>query len=347
MSKIVVVEDSTDLRRAVEEALAAAGHEVLAERSGRVAIGRLEAETPDLVVTALELPDLDGLQVCTFVKQSPILSATPVLILARGRDEEARRRARRAGAAAVLEPPFDAAQLVGETRRLLGLGPLPGDGVGSPEASREAHEVSPVLPAPGPPTTAEELGFAAFDDLPVLDLAPPAALAPEPDFELEPDPSFELEPEPEAAPPTPAPAPVSVPGSAPEAVGERETWSGTTHRFAGLLDELAAALDLRFGCLLHTTDGAVRRIGEVPRLETTIGADVIRMALLASAVSAQVGQGRLQNVIVESGEGTMLIQRLPESHLLVLGVADASALGKARYLMRKVRLRLDGSDSAG
>lgn len=273
MAKIYVVAVDADVRTAISHALEGRGHEIVAARSGKGALSHLEAEAPDLVIGDVELPDLDGAMISTFVRQSPILQTTPVVLLAPDLDEEVEGRARRSGADEVLASPPPAAEVVATVERLLA----------SPEASSA-------------PETREEVAVAADDGA------------------------------------SGALATVRLP--VPEA-----------HRHhADLLEELAAQIDLRFAAVLASTGEAVRVEGSAPWLAGTCGDELVRLALLASAVSSRLGHGRTGGLLIESAGGTLLLEPLPEQHLLVVGVADRSALGKARYLLRKLRRRFREED---
>lgn len=280
MAKIYVVEADADVRATIVRALEGRGHEVSTARSGRSALSHLESETPDLVVGAVELPDLDGAMISTFVRQSPILQTTPVLLLAADLDEAVRARALRSGASAVLGlPPGE--DLVAAVDRLLR---------GS-DGEDAGDETVPAWPEP------------------VATLPPP-------------------------------PSPPPSPADPPTLLGMRRPPPPERQHLAAILDDLVAQMDLRFACILHTSGEVVRAEGAAPWLGGSAAEELVRLALLAAAVSSKVGHGKMGGVVVESTGGTLLLEGLPEQHVLVVGVADASSLGKARYLLRKLRQRL-------
>ena len=65
MARILVIDDSDDLRTIYQQMLSAAGYEVSVAAGGREGISHFRAQMPDLVITDLFMPDLDGFQTIT------------------------------------------------------------------------------------------------------------------------------------------------------------------------------------------------------------------------------------------------------------------------------------------
>lgn len=113
MSKTVyVIDDSVSVCFAIERMLRATGLEVLSQRSGEAALRELEQLLPDLVLLDLVLPDIGGLQICSFMRGHPRLTTVPVIIISGIVDEEVRSQALRIGAVGVLKKPFATEDLV-------------------------------------------------------------------------------------------------------------------------------------------------------------------------------------------------------------------------------------------
>ncbi len=106
MAKVIVIDDSLSVCFAIERMLRSRGMEVISHRSGEAALENLEPEQPDLVLCDLVLPDIEGFQICTFIKRSPVLSEVPVIVISGIVDEEVRAQAKEVGAEAVLKKPF-------------------------------------------------------------------------------------------------------------------------------------------------------------------------------------------------------------------------------------------------
>jgi DNA-binding NtrC family response regulator len=105
MSSILVVEDKDSLRRMLADALTAKGHEVEVARNGNSAIEKAKENRFDLVLTDLRLPEMDGLQVLSAVKEHD--PETTVIVMTAYGTVETAVEAMRRGAYDFLTKPFD------------------------------------------------------------------------------------------------------------------------------------------------------------------------------------------------------------------------------------------------
>ncbi|HVK78345.1 MAG TPA: response regulator [Kofleriaceae bacterium] len=81
MARILVVDDELDIVRVVVKTLEARGHAVDTGRDGAEAIDRVRAHPPDVLVIDLNLPRLDGLEVCRRLKADPATRAVRIVML--------------------------------------------------------------------------------------------------------------------------------------------------------------------------------------------------------------------------------------------------------------------------
>jgi CheY-like chemotaxis protein/predicted regulator of Ras-like GTPase activity (Roadblock/LC7/MglB family) len=119
VAKVFVVDDSVSVRKAVERLLAPHGLAVTSCASGNEALARLPGEAPDLVICDLVLPDLDGYEVCRWLRQVPALAATPVLFISGIVDADVASRVAALGVEGVLKKPFSGEDLVATVDRIL------------------------------------------------------------------------------------------------------------------------------------------------------------------------------------------------------------------------------------
>ena len=112
MKRILIVDDSPAARSIVAAALNEP-ETLSVERisSGIEALKRLSTEDFDLVVTDVNMPDLSGLELIRFIKQSERLRHLPVLVISTDTTAQDRDRALALGADAYLAKPFTPAQL--------------------------------------------------------------------------------------------------------------------------------------------------------------------------------------------------------------------------------------------
>jgi two-component system KDP operon response regulator KdpE len=113
---ILVVDDEEQILRALRRALVARGYEVATAADGQGALARVEEVIPDLVVLDLNLPDIDGLEVCRRIRS---WSQVPILILSVREDEAGKVRALDLGADDYLTKPFGIEELLARIRALL------------------------------------------------------------------------------------------------------------------------------------------------------------------------------------------------------------------------------------
>jgi len=113
---VLVVDDEESIRRAVRRALSSRGFLVEVAADGEEALGAVKTFDPDLVVLDLNLPGIDGLQVCRRVRA---WNAVPILVLSVREDETDKVAALDLGADDYLTKPFGTDELMARVRALL------------------------------------------------------------------------------------------------------------------------------------------------------------------------------------------------------------------------------------
>jgi len=111
--RILLIEDDPQIRRFLRASLPTQGYELLEAESGREGLGLAAAQTPDLILLDLGLPDMDGIEV---IRQVRLWSAVPIIILS-ARDQEREKVATLdAGADDYLTKPFGVGELMARIR---------------------------------------------------------------------------------------------------------------------------------------------------------------------------------------------------------------------------------------
>ncbi len=117
--RILVIEDSDSIRRMLEALLSARADEVIAVATGVEGLDRAHSQSPDLVLLDLNLPGIyNGFEVCARLHADPATRTIPVVVVSARADEESRRRALDAGAAAYYTKPFSPTALLKEIEAL-------------------------------------------------------------------------------------------------------------------------------------------------------------------------------------------------------------------------------------
>jgi two-component system, OmpR family, KDP operon response regulator KdpE len=114
--KILVVDDEAQITRVILRGLESAGYQVRTARDGRSGLESFRAWLPDLVITDLSMPGLDGLELCSRIRQ---LSDVPLLVLSVKEDEPSKVKAFDIGADDYVSKPFGMAELTARVRALL------------------------------------------------------------------------------------------------------------------------------------------------------------------------------------------------------------------------------------
>jgi two-component system KDP operon response regulator KdpE len=114
--RILIVDDEIEIRRALSRALSVRGYVVETAADGAEAVVQAEAFRPDLVVLDLNLPELDGLEVCRRIRS---WSSVPILVLSVREDESDKVAALDLGADDYLTKPFGTDELLARIRALL------------------------------------------------------------------------------------------------------------------------------------------------------------------------------------------------------------------------------------
>jgi two-component system, cell cycle response regulator DivK len=114
---VLIVDDSAETRDMYEYALSHAGFRVLQADNGADGLSHAAEALPDVIVTDLSIPKIDGFALLTRVQTDPRTEQIPVIILSGSADTDTPRRAIAAGATAFLLKPCSPESLIAEVRR--------------------------------------------------------------------------------------------------------------------------------------------------------------------------------------------------------------------------------------
>jgi len=116
---ILVVDDSSAIRRIVSQALSEAGFQVIACENGSQAMKQVLARRPDLILSDIDMPEMNGIEFCKKVHADPDLAAIPFVMMSSNSDRAIMRRLLQLGATGYLVKPFNLEQLVITVEKLL------------------------------------------------------------------------------------------------------------------------------------------------------------------------------------------------------------------------------------
>lgn len=119
--KVLIVDDEPDLAMTCARLLRRMGHVPLVSLSGREAVELIDTEVPDLILTDLRLPAVDGLAILRHARRGA--RHIPVILFTAYTSDASKREALKEGAAAYLPKPFSAAALHAAVERALATSP--------------------------------------------------------------------------------------------------------------------------------------------------------------------------------------------------------------------------------
>jgi two-component system chemotaxis response regulator CheY len=115
---VLTVDDSRTMRRMLKLTLEDGGYRVLQAEDGLLGLEVLKEEIPDVIVTDINMPNMDGFGFIDAVRAQSQFAGIPILVLTTESDRALKERARNAGATGWITKPFEQTRLVDVVRRV-------------------------------------------------------------------------------------------------------------------------------------------------------------------------------------------------------------------------------------
>lgn len=116
---IMIVDDSASLRQVVSIALKSAGYETVEACDGKDALNKLDGRKLHLIISDVNMPNMDGLSFVKAAKQLPAYKFTPVIMLTTEVSDAKKQEGQAAGAKAWVVKPFQPAQMLTAVSKLI------------------------------------------------------------------------------------------------------------------------------------------------------------------------------------------------------------------------------------
>ena len=121
MSKIVMtVDDSASVRQMVSFTLKEAGYQVVEASDGKNALEKLNGGVAHMVLTDLNMPNMDGIELIRNLRANPSFKFIPIVMLTTESQAEKKQEGKSAGATGWIVKPFKPDQLLAVVRKVLG-----------------------------------------------------------------------------------------------------------------------------------------------------------------------------------------------------------------------------------
>jgi len=120
MATIMAVDDSASMRQMVTFTLKGAGYDVVEADDGVKALDVARSKKVDLVVTDINMPNMDGITLIRQLRSLPSYQFTPILMLTTESGDGKKQEGKAAGATGWLVKPFNPDQLLATIKKVLG-----------------------------------------------------------------------------------------------------------------------------------------------------------------------------------------------------------------------------------
>ncbi len=154
---LLLADDSLTIHKVVELVLAPERFDIRAAYDGDEALRLIEMMKPDIILADVEMPKLNGYQLCEKIKGDPATARIPVILLAGAFEPFSEEQARRYGADDFIIKPFEAQELTSKVKALLM--EREEDAGYEPEEPGEEQEPLSLATAGEPPVSPEELSM--------------------------------------------------------------------------------------------------------------------------------------------------------------------------------------------
>ena len=116
---VLVVDDSPLIINIVKDGLMRAGFQVITAENGKIALKKLKVHKPDLIISDVYMPEMDGIILCSTLQADPSFSGIPFVVMSSSSDRAVMRRMIQRGACAFLAKPFNMEQVIITVEKLL------------------------------------------------------------------------------------------------------------------------------------------------------------------------------------------------------------------------------------
>lgn len=117
---ILAVDDSASIRMMVSFTLKEQGYRVIEAQDGTEGLARMQEEKVDMVITDLNMPNLDGIGLIRGIRANATNKFTPIIMLTTESHDAKKQEGRQAGASGWIVKPFRPEQLLAVVKRVIG-----------------------------------------------------------------------------------------------------------------------------------------------------------------------------------------------------------------------------------
>jgi two-component system, chemotaxis family, chemotaxis protein CheY len=115
----LIVDDSASMRQLVSFTIKEAGYDVLVAENGKDALGKLGGAKVDMVITDLNMPEMDGIELIKQLRGMPAYKFAPIVMLTTESQESKQQEGKKAGASGWIVKPFTPEKLLDVVKKFI------------------------------------------------------------------------------------------------------------------------------------------------------------------------------------------------------------------------------------
>ncbi len=352
MTRVLVVDDSISVRKALERILAPQQLSVLAAESGEKALSLMPEANADLVIADVVMPGMTGFELCQTLKNDPNYQHIPVMLISGIVNASVENQARQSGAVGVVKKPFTPDDLFPKIKQAMAKRGTPAVQAPPQIATTPANifDVSGITPTSPIPQSAQQ------------PVQPQAQAAPQP----RPLPMQAQAQQPQVARPQPQ-VPASRPAQVPAQASTTAQASGsaqpanlpagiakpTVRPALQISSELRQRLMNSISPILEKSDvvsvmlvdgrgSCIINAGQEPTDKNSLAGYVKFITSAAMVLGQNIGDKDLKSLVLEYAQQCVVVTKT-EKIVVALVLRDITSLSIARYVLKKQIPEIDGA----
>jgi CheY-like chemotaxis protein/predicted regulator of Ras-like GTPase activity (Roadblock/LC7/MglB family) len=353
MTRVLVVDDSISVRKALERILAPQQLSVLAAESAERALSLMPEANADLIIADVVMPGMTGFELCQTIKNDPNYQHIPVMLISGIVNASVENQARQSGAVGVVKKPFTPDDLFPKIKQAMAKRGTPAVPPTPQVATTPANvfDVSGITPQPA------QLSVGQVPSPVVQSLvAQPQAVQP---------PAQAKPVQPPVTRPQPAPTPVARPAQAPVQVSAQAQAAAQTpgvpaglpkptvrpalqisselrQRLSNAVNPILEKSDVVSVMLVDGRGSCIINAGQEPTDKNALAGYVKFITSAAMVLGQNIGDKDLKSLVLEYAQQCVVVTKT-EKIVVALVLRDITSLSIARYVLKKQIPEIDGA----
>jgi CheY-like chemotaxis protein/predicted regulator of Ras-like GTPase activity (Roadblock/LC7/MglB family) len=343
MTRVLVVDDSISVRKALERILAPQQMNVLAAESAEKALSMMPEAHAELVIADVVMPGMTGFELCQTLKNDPNYQHIPVMLISGIVNASVENQARQAGAVGVVKKPFTPDDLFPKIKQA-----MQKRGQAAPQPVTQI----PATPAPAPAATVFDANIFELPEVvtphvipPQIPVQPPAPVQPQAVQRQAVQPRavqpIQHQPIPQRAPQQAAstmPAGVPKPTIRPPLQISPEL----RQRLMASINPLLEKSDVVSVMLVDGKGSCIINAGQEPTDKNALAGYIKFITSAAMMLGQNIGDKDLKSLVLEYAQQCVVVTKT-EKIVVALVLRDITSLSIARYVLKKQIPEIDGA----